>query len=110
MHFEVTFRSKETYQKHYSYALVFIPTPVWIKGDEEVLNWGLKYNSPRYKKGGVKKLIKLENLDLHLTSNKEAIITINNIGHGTLGDLSVLENDLIDNGFNVTVYDNDKMI
>ena len=107
MHFEVTFRSGETYQKHLSYGLVFIPTAVWVKGSAQILNWGLTYHSPKYEKGGVKELIKLENLEQYLKTNKEAIILVNEIGHGTLGDLGRLENDLINNGFKVTTYDND---
>ena len=48
MHFEVTFRSKETYEKHLSYGLVFIPGPVWIKGDLDWVKMKLKYGAGRY--------------------------------------------------------------
>jgi len=55
MYFEITLRSEETYETHFSYGLVFIPCPVWFKGSEKIIN--LNPNSPRYHKGSVKKLV-----------------------------------------------------
>jgi len=100
LHFEVTFRSKETYEKHLSYGLVFIPVPVWVKGSEQVLN--LNPRTPAYQKGSVNRLIEQEKLNFN--ENKEAVVAIRDIGHGTRKDFDTLKEDLADSGFKVIVY------
>ena len=102
MHFEITLRSKETYEKHYSYGLVFIPCPVWVKQDKQIIN--LNPESPKYRNGSIKKLINCESLDKELINDKEAIVNIRNIGHGTNEDMYNLLNDLNDEGFDVSIY------
>ena len=102
MHFTVHLRSKDTYQDDYSYGLVFIPCPVWTKGAREVLN--LNPERPDYCEGSIAKLIKNERLKKKLTEQKEAIILIHPIGHGTLKDLKTLQKDLLEEGFGVQVF------
>ena len=48
MHFEVTLRSNETYEKHFSYGIVFIPCPVWVKGDLDWVKMNVRYGKGRY--------------------------------------------------------------
>ena len=59
---------RRTYSFHWkSFSpLVFIPCPVWIKGDEQLIN--LNPSSPRYQLGSVKKLLDKENLKFSLKS------------------------------------------
>jgi len=102
MHFTVHLRSKDTYQDDYSYGLVFIPCPVWTKGAKEVLN--LNPERPDYCEGSIAKLIKKEGLQNQLTEQKEAIILIHSIGHGSMKDLTTLQKDLLQEGFTVQVF------
>ena len=109
MHFDIIFRSSNhaTYQTNLSYGLVFIPTPCWAKYDDIIIKnpcWSDTYTGPEYRKGGVKKLIQTESLEQFLKTDLEAVIVIRNIGHGSDKDLNTLKDDLIDEGFRVTVY------
>ena len=101
MHFNVRFTSDDTYEKNFSYGLVFVPTPVWIKGSQKLII--INNGGPKYKKGGVIQLIKEEKLDKYLVSkNPRAIISIDKIGHGNTKDLNVLIDDLTDNGITIS--------
>ena len=102
MHFDITLRSNETYEKNYSYGLVFIPCPVWVKGSKHILN--LNPETPKYVKGSIAKLIESEKIDTDLINEKEAIINIKHIGHGTDEDMLNLKNDLREEGFKVSIY------
>ena len=110
MHFEVTFRGKSTegleYQTHFSYGLVFIPSPVWISGDKVVSRLNQNISSPDYKIGSVKKLIKSQDLYNYLNSDLEAVIVIRDLGHGTKNDLNMLQEDLCNEGFKVIIFGN----
>ena len=102
MHFELTFRSSQEEDTHHSYGLVFIPTAVWVKGKNQLIN--LKTKGPAYEFGGVKVLLDKENLN-HLSSkDAEAVVVINPVGYGSDADLETFKNDLKANGFRVTVY------
>ncbi len=103
MHFEIILRSDQTYEKHFSYGLVFIPGPVWIKGASHLVNMS---NKPTLQKGCVKKLINSEGLQRVFKDNLEAIIIIRNIGHGSNKDLQVLKKDLQDEGFKISIFGN----
>ena len=102
MHFEITLRNKNNLAQHLSYGLVFIPSPVWIKGDEQLIN--LNPSSPMYQLGSVKKLLDKENLKFNLEDNNEAVIVVNQVGHGVEEDMDNLNDDLAANGFTVKVY------
>ena len=102
MHFELTIRSEKTLANHFSYGLVFIPCPVWVKGDNHLIN--LNPSSPEYQKGSIKQLIEKENLYHIITEGPEAVLVVNDIGHGTEKDLTTLKEDLVDEGFRVKTY------
>ena len=55
MHFELTLRNKNNLEKHLSYGLVFMPSPVWVNRDGILIN--LQPSSPKYQLGSVKKLL-----------------------------------------------------
>ena len=101
MHFTVNLRSEEPNQDDFSYGLVFIPCPVWVKGSNEILN---VMTGPQYYKGSLAKLIKAENLLSKLSGNKTACVLIHNIGHGSISDFKTLIEDLSEEGFKVKVY------
>ena len=102
MHFELTIRSEKSLDKHFSYGLVFIPCPVWVKGDNHLIN--LNPSSPEYHKGSIKQLIDKENLHQIISEGPEAVLVVNDIGHGTEKDLITLKEDLVDEGFRVKTY------
>ena len=102
MHFELTIRPEKALDKHFSYGLVFIPCPVWVKGDEQIIN--LNPSSPEYHKGSIKRLIEKENLQHIINEGSEAVLVVNDIGHGTEKDLTTLKEDLVDEGFRVKTY------
>ncbi len=101
MHFTVHMRSKGAYAEDYSYGLVFIPCPVWIKGDKEILN--LNPKRPTYQLGSIKKLIKKENISNKFPYAKSAYVIVHPIGHGSIADFSTLLKDLQSEGFTVQV-------
>jgi len=101
MHFELTLRNKNNLEKHFSYGLVFIPTPVWVNRAGILINL---YTGPKYQLGSVKKLLNKENLKFDMEEKNEAVIVVNHIGHGRKEDLDNLNIDLEANGFSVTVY------
>lgn len=103
MHFTVNLRGEKTYQDDFSYGLVFIPCPVWVKGVKEILN--LNPERPDYVKGSIAKLMNSEKLSDKLTGEKQANILIHDIGHGSDDDLTNLINDLKEEGFRVSVYE-----
>ena len=106
MHFEVILNSSNTYEKNFSYGLVFIPNPVWVKGSKHVLNMNQLYNGPKYKIGGIKKLLEVENINIFFKKNLNATILVKNIGHGTNKDLYNLKKDLSNYGFEINVFEN----
>ena len=58
MHFTVHFRGKHSHGGDFSYGLVFVPCPVWVKGNQQLLS--LNPQSPRLQPGCVQKLLDLE--------------------------------------------------
>ena len=101
MHFTVYLRGKDTDEADYSYGLIFVPSPVWIKGNEQILTLDVR---PDYIEGSVARLIEEEKLGDKLKEAKCANILVHHIGHGTTKDLATLTNDLEKEGFSVQVY------
>ena len=99
MHFELTLRSDKTYEKHYSYGLIFIPGPVWIKENSKLINMS---QNPRLELGSIK-ITEHEAISNLFQDNLEAIINIRNIEAWTDEDLNTLEQDLNNHGFSVTI-------
>ncbi|WP_026884939.1 hypothetical protein [Clostridium akagii] len=98
MKFTVVFSSYESTE--YSYGLVFAPCPIWIKGEEEIIN--LNPGFPNYKLGGVKKLIDVENLNSKLYE-RNCLVVIHETGHGSNDDLINLVKDLRNEKFKVRI-------
>ena len=101
MHFTVHLRSKQTCEEDFSYGLVFIPTPVWTKGNAHLLN--LNPGRPDLRLGSIGQLIKQEHLGDRLKGGKQAIILVHPLGHGTIADLVTLQRDLLEEDFEVRV-------
>jgi hypothetical protein len=98
MHFTVVFESDESHDL--SYGLVFIPCPVWMRGDKEIIN--LHPARPNYEAGDLLPLLKQENLaPLLAAGRKNAAIVVHRTGHGTEAQLTLLRKDLEQAGFRV---------
>ena len=50
------------------------------------------------------RLIEKEKINHFLKVNKEAVVVVRDIGHGTQGDLELLQEDLSDEGFKVITF------
>ena len=99
MHFTVNLSAEDNQEMDFSYGLVFIPCPVWVKGTRKVLN--LNPERPDYQMGSVRKLLQQENLEKSLAGARVAHIIIHSLGHGSGADLSTLKRDLSEDGFSV---------
>ena len=102
MHFTVHLRSEKTYQDDFSYGLVFIPCPVWMKASKQLLN--LNPERPDFRPGSVARLIEQEGIGEKLIGAKQAIILVHPLGHGSIADMVTLQRDLLDNGYSVKVF------
>jgi hypothetical protein len=99
MRFTVTFESGE--DRDYSYGLVFVPSPVWVQGDRQVVS--LSPESPHYATGGVKRLLNAARPDLSHAPTKAATVVAHPEGNGTYDDLVALLRDLEVEGFAATL-------
>lgn len=101
MHFTVHLRSEHTYEDDFSYGLVFIPCPVWVKGSNLVLN--LNPERPDLRPGCVEQLLEQEGIGDKLKGAKQAVVLVHPLGHGSMADLVTLQQDLLSQGFKVSV-------
>jgi hypothetical protein len=101
MHFTVVLRAEQDEATNFAYGLVFIPCPVWVRGSDEVLNLNPKV--PKYRKGGVRRLLETEGLSTKLKGNRQATVIIHASGHGGKADILALIDDLINERFSVCV-------
>lgn len=101
MHFTVHLRSEHTYEDDFSYGLVFIPCPVWVKGSKQVLN--LNPERPDLRPGSVERLLEQEGIRDNLKGTKQAFVLVHPLGHGSMADLMTLYQDLLSQGFRVSV-------
>lgn len=70
------------------------------KGEKEIIN--LHKDRPRYEKGDLAPLLKIENIEAHLApGTKSAFIIVHRTGHGTPEHLATLQADLKAAGFAV---------
>jgi hypothetical protein len=96
MHFTVVFSGHESCDL--SYGLVFIPCPVWIRDEEEILN--LHPEDPHYKRGDLRLLLDKEAVASSLHEDqRRAVIIVHPSGHGSLADVALLQEDLRAEGF-----------
>lgn len=84
-----------------SYDLLFAPCPIWVAGENEILN--LNPHDPYLNQGCVSRLLEKENLQ----DVKKCVIVIHSIGHGGIKSLNILKNDLSAAGIKYGVIDFD---
>ncbi len=102
MNFELTLSSCLTNEKHFSYKLAFLPSPVWIKGDKKIK---ANCSGPHYEKGEIKILLSNQKINQYFeTSDKFASIIVNQHGIGADLDLKILLDDLSKEGFKIKLY------
>ncbi len=101
MRFTVVFSGEEAIDR--SYGLVFVPSPVWVRGDKELVN--LNPENPYYQLGSVKKLFRHERLEESLWPKRCTLIA-HPEGHGRFEDLHALVKDLEAESVAVTVLVN----
>jgi len=86
-----------------SYGLVFVPCPIWVDGEREILN--LNPENPYYQLGSVRKLLAAEPVILRHPSQAgpACTVVIHPSGHGSWPDLQALVTDLKAEGFHVAL-------
>ena len=100
MHFSIIFNSLES--ADLSYSLLFVPCPVWQKGETVIAN--PHPQKPNYQRGDLKALLTCEDILTRLGPGaKQAAIIIHNSGLGTPPDLAALQEDLLAEGFTVNM-------
>jgi hypothetical protein len=101
VHFTFVFNSHESIDL--AYGMVFIPGPVWVAGEDWLLN--LSPDGPRYRTGSVRRLLAKEDIITRLhAGTRDSIIVVHPSGHGIDEDLRTLETDLRQEGFNVRTF------
>ena len=93
MYFSLLFDSEEPPR---TYDLLYIPSPVWMKDEKEVLNLGF---GGYYELGGIEKLLKKEEAYFDNRYRGHVGIIIHETGLGEAKCLALLIQDLINNDF-----------
>ena len=92
MYFSLLFDSEEPPR---TYDLLYIPSPVWMKDEKEVLNLGF---GGYYELGGIEKLLQKEEEYFNNILRPDIVeIIIHEDGHGEAKCLALLILDLIEN-------------
>lgn len=101
MKFTVVFTSTES--TDLSYGLVFLPAPVWVRGDRKVLS--LNPENPHYQLGSIRRLLTEQRITLPRSAERPSpcTVVIHPIGHGDWFDLQALLQDLSVERFRVTL-------
>ena len=99
MRFTLTINSFE--DRDLSYGLVFVPSPVWVQGNRQIVN--LSPENPHYRRGGVKRLLAAERIQLGPEAGKRCVVVAHPDGHARADDMVELVADLEDEGFSVTL-------
>lgn len=96
MKFTIVFPSHESHDV--SIGLVFIPVPVWMEGNRQLLNPHPRH--PDYKKGDLQYFFEKTDFRKRIAShsNKVAVV-VHPTGHGTEDYLNSLLEDLKQEGF-----------
>ena len=96
MHFTVVFSPSET--PDLSYSLCFVPCPVWMQGNHEIVN--LHPDDPCYVPGDFESLVhKIPHSDYA----KNIVLVVHPGGHGTEADLNNLTEEIMNMGFKPNV-------
>ena len=100
MKFTLVFSGKE--HEHLAIGCVFAPCLLWKEGQRTVLIPHPDY--PLYKSEDFQHLLRSTAIGEKITnSNREMVLVVHEIGHGTDKCLSSLRADLVDSGFEVTL-------
>ena len=102
MHFTVLLGSDRSREHNFSFGLVFLSCPVWVRGDERLLV--PDPSTPQYQLGSLGKLLEHEGLGAKLEGARSAVVVIHDGGHGTSDDLTALVEDLEKEGFPAQVF------
>lgn len=95
----VVFESEEGQDR--AYGLLFVPCPVWTRGDEHLITFPER---PNYERGDLVPLLSL--LGKPAYGNTEAVVcVVHSNGIGTEDDVSNLQADLSSAGFHLSVVD-----
>jgi len=99
MKFTLVFPSKEA--DDLSYGLLFIPCPVWKRGEEEILN--IHPEEPSLRKGDFSALLEKEPKLKELKDRRVVVVVHNYIGNATYKDFLTLIEDIVSSGFSPEV-------
>jgi hypothetical protein len=100
VHFTVVFDGPE--HRDLSYGLMFVPSPVWMAGDREILNLHPDYPSLRL--GDVAALLEKEDVRSMLEkASTKCTVVVHSAGHASEKDLATLRRGLTEEGFAVAV-------
>jgi len=106
MHFTVVFRSHES--ADLSFSLVFTPVPVWMQGDRKIVNLYQEVHQDHqgYELGDLKPLFKRAHVEAKLAQGaRNAVVIVQDTGHGSKDDLANLKADLVSEGFSLQEID-----
>ena len=100
MQFTVVFQSPEGQDN--SFGLVFIPCPVWVRGDDEICIPNRQ--NGQYELGSIRKLLNSlpKQAAVNNRTTPHVCVVTHPTGHGTAEDLKDLLTDLADEGFSAT--------
>jgi hypothetical protein len=99
MRFTLIINSSE--DRDLSYGLVFVPSPVWVQGTRQIVN--LTPENPHYGRGGVKRLLTAERIQLGPERARRCVVVAHPDGHARADDMIELVSDLEDEDFAVTL-------
>jgi hypothetical protein len=101
MRFTLNFADDVMEGQDLSYGLVFVPTPVWVRGADRVAVPDA--TQPGYQTGHLESLLVADPKIRALGQNRRATILVHQVGYGTREDLGLLVQDLEKGGFAVEV-------
>lgn len=87
MHFTIVFTAHESVDL--SFSLCFVPCPVWMQGDNMLLN--LHPENPAYETGDLKQLLRYLP---EQPAGKNVVVIVQPTGHGTAADQHLLVEEL----------------
>jgi len=102
MHFTVVFRSHESIDL--SFSLVFTPVSIWMQGDRKIVNLyqDVHQDHSGYELGDLRPLLELADVEAKLAQGaRNAVVIVQDTGHGSKDDLANLKADLASEGFSV---------
>jgi len=99
MRFTLIINSSE--DRDLSFGLAFVPSPVWVQGTRQIVN--LSPENPHYRRGGVKRLLAAEGIQLGPEGARTCVVVARPEGHARTVDMVELIADLEEQNFAVTL-------